>query len=154
MQLIDDIRGIDWFEGEPPLALRIIAGMLWLNAVLACVNMLSGPFGGYIRLDLGVIGFWSAPALLRYRPGWRLFELAMSSIGVGVLLFAVYLALFTDAPAQYDFGPWKRPIADWHPFVAFPQAAFECGFTIWALTHAKLRDRFVEPVPSPAQAPG
>ena len=154
MQLIDDLRGIDWFEGEPPLALRIVAGITWLNAVLACVSMLSGPFGGHFRIHLGVIGFWSAAGLLRYRPGWRLFELVMGSIGVGAILLAMSFVLFGEAPAQYDLGPWKQSIPSWVPLLMLPQGLFECGFTIWALTHPRLRDRFVEPVPSPAPAPG
>ena len=68
-------------QSTPPLSLRIVAGLFVAGAVLSVAGIILALLEPRLNINLGVLGFWIAPGLLRGDRTWRGWAIALSAIG-------------------------------------------------------------------------
>ena len=129
---------------EPPAELRVIALLFRVEAVLALVGILWALSERRLNLNVGVLGFWIAPGLLRGERVWRAWALAFSvaqTLGLGFLSVLAVLSRTPVTVSVYGSPVYELPF--WTILLLLVPLAMLGSWQWWVLMRPEIRRRFV-----------
>ena len=130
-------------QDQPPRALRVVAALFALGAVLAVLQMLLGLSQDRLNLDLAVLGFWIAPGLLRGDRTWRRWAIALAAIQAVAIGLATPFVVGGSGTITVNLpGVHLTDAPEWVWLVASIPWGVIAAWQWWLLTRPAIRARF------------
>lgn len=112
------------------LPLKIVAWLFIVAGIEAVVSIVGKlVLEGGIDLNIGLLGLWIGPGLLRRDPKYRTWALRV--LALGLILEAIAAAIFTVQPAPYVVRSFGRQIGSVSSPVALAAILAIVALTLW-----------------------
>jgi hypothetical protein len=130
-------------DRSAPAALRVVAVLFVVLALFTVADIVQELVRGRLSLDIGVLGFWIGPGLLRYQRHWRTWALLFAGLGIVGFLIGAAMVLLGDGLVTVTVLAHRYPdLPGWTLFVLRTPVALAHAFVWWVLTRPDVRASF------------
>jgi hypothetical protein len=137
-----------------PTSLKVVAVLFVLSGLSSLVEVIYSLGHGNLSINIGVLGLFIGPGLLRLSRGWRTWALVFTWLAIIVTPIAAVAFLAAQGPIEFRlFG---RRVSDAPTALGVGMAALVFLVALWqyrVLTRPDVRALFRLPDTSPATAP-
>ena len=127
-----------------PVLLKVVAWIFIIGGVLACIEIVVALMNEHVNINIGVLGLFIGPGLLKLRRSWRTCALAYLVIALITIPIITLLSLVAPA-SEFGICIFGQPLgrAPMELVLVIAIGSFSLGaWVLWVLTRPQIRALF------------
>jgi hypothetical protein len=126
-----------------PTALYVVAILFIVGGVASAIEVINSLLHDHVNINIGVLGLFIGPGLLRLNRGWR--TCALVFIWIGLIMVPVVSLVFLLHDGQVEFNLFGQQVGHVSSLFALLMLAAFFAFMLWeyrVLTRSDVRFLF------------